>query len=269
MTTAEWIADPRLQDLLSEGDLVIEGRIAGASNSTLRCRIDIPGEDTLLCVYKPVAGERPLWDFPESTLGHRELAAYELSQAVGWGLVPPTAWRDDGPGGAGMCQAWIDVDSEVDQVDVVRPGSAPAGWKRILDATDALGDPVELVHADTEVLRRIAVFDAVANNADRKGGHVLADRDGRVWAIDHGVTFSVDTKLRTVVWGWAGEPIAAPDLADLCALRDLLGTSYEPVDQWLDDEESARMRRRLRRLIDRGTYPVPSGKWPAIPWPVF
>ena len=269
MNTTDWIADPRLHGLLSDGDLVIEGRIAGASNSTLRCRIEIPGEDSLLCVYKPVAGERPLWDFPEWTLGHRELAAYELSEALGWGLVPPTAWRDDGPGGAGMCQAWIEVDPDVDQVDVVRPGTAPAGWKRVLDATDALGDPVELVHADSAELRRIAVFDAVANNADRKGGHVLADHDGRIWAIDHGVTFSPDPKLRTVVWGWAGEAIVDQDLSDLSELRELIGTSYEPVDQWLEEDERVRLRTRLRRLIDRGTYPVPSGKWPAIPWPVF
>lgn len=269
MSTPDWIADPRLHDLLSEADLVIEGRIAGASNSTLRCRIESPGEKALLCVYKPVAGERPLWDFPEWTLGHRELAAYELSEALGWGLVPPTVWRDEGPGGAGMCQAWIDVDPEVDQVDVVRPGTAPAGWKRVLDATDAVGEPVELVHADTCDLRRIAVFDAVANNADRKGGHVLGDREGRTWAIDHGVTFSTEPKLRTVVWGWAGEPIDEGDLRDLCALRDRLGNAYEPIDRWLDADERVRLRTRLRRLVDTGTYPVPTGRWPAIPWPVF
>ena len=269
MTTSSWLADPRLNDLLAEGELVIEGRIAGASNSTLRCRIEVPGEDDLLCVYKPVAGERPLWDFPDATLGHRELAAYELSEALGWRLVPPTAWREDGPGGEGMCQAWIDVDPDVDQVDVVRPGEAPNGWKRVLDATDALGSPVELVHANTPDLKRIAAFDAVANNADRKGGHVIADCSGRVWAIDHGVTFSTESKLRTVVWGWAGEPIDDADMRDLVALDELLSSEFESVDQWLDDGESMRLRTRLRRLIDRGTYPVPSGRWPAIPWPVF
>lgn len=269
MTATDWLADPRLLGLLAEGDLVIEGRIAGASNSTLRCRVEVAGEGDLICVYKPVAGERPLWDFPEWTLAHREIAAYELSEALGWGLVPPTAWRADGPGGAGMCQLWIDVDPEIDQVDVVRPGTAPTGWKLVLDATDAVGNPVELVHADSPQLRRIAAFDAVSNNADRKAGHVLADPGGRVWAIDHGVTFSTEAKLRTVIWGWAGEPIDAADLADLSALNDLLAVDYEPVDQWLDEEECVRMRTRLRRLLDRGTYPLPSGKWPAIPWPVF
>lgn len=269
MTATDWLADPRLLDLLSEGELVIEGRIAGASNSTLRCHIEVPGELDLVCVYKPVAGERPLWDFPEWTLGHRELAAFELSEALGWGLIPPTVWRVDGPGGAGMCQAWIDVDPEIDQVDVVRQGTAPPAWKRVLDATDAVGNPVELVHADTSPLRRIAAFDAVLNNADRKGGHVLTDGDGRVWAIDHGVAFSTESKLRTVVWGWAGEPIDADDLADLSALRELLAVDYAAVDQWLDEDECAGLRTRLRRLIDRGTYPRPAGKWPAIPWPVF
>jgi uncharacterized repeat protein (TIGR03843 family) len=269
MTSTDWLADPRLFDLLAEGELAIEGRIAGASNSTLRCRIEVPGEDDLLCVYKPAAGERPLWDFPDATLGHRELASYELSAALGWDLVPPTVWREDGPGGEGMCQAWIQTDPQVDQVDIVRRGAAPKGWKRVLDATDEIGSPVELVHADTPDLRRIAVFDAVANNADRKGAHVLVDCSGRVWAIDHGVTFSTESKLRTVVWGWAGEPIDDADLRDLVVLRELLSTEYEPIDQWLDGRESMRLRTRLNRLIQAGTYPVPSGQWPAIPWPVF
>lgn len=255
--------------VLAEADLRIDGRIAGASNSTLRCRAQAPGAPPLLCVYKPVSGERPLWDFPELTLAHRELASYELSEALGWGLVPPTAWRDDGPAGPGMCQLWIDVDPVADQVDVVAPGTAPAGWKRVLDATDAHGRPVELVHANSSEMRRIALFDAIANNADRKGGHVLVDGEGRVWAIDHGVTFSTEVKLRTVVWGWAGEPIPDDEIDDLNRLRELIGASFEPIDQWLDEGERLQLRFRLGRLLTSGTYPVPAGKWPAIPWPVF
>ncbi len=256
-------------DVLARAELRIEGRIAGASNSTLRCRAVVADSESLVCVYKPVAGERPLWDFPEFTLGHRELASYELSEALGWDLVPPTAWRFDGPVGPGMCQLWIDVDPVADQVDVVAPGKAPAAWKRVLDATDAHGRPVQLVHADSAALRRIALFDAISNNADRKGGHVLVGCDGHVWAIDHGVTFSTDPKLRTVIWGWAGEPIPEEDLEQLRVLLTVIGTAFEPIDQWLDEDERVRLRSRLRRLIDRGTYPVPAGEWPAIPWPVF
>ena len=269
MSASLTLDDARLPALLSDGDLEVEGRIAGASNSTLRCRIDVPGHGDLLCVYKPVAGERPLWDFPEWTLGHRELAAFALSEALGWHLVPPTAWREDGPGGPGMCQAWVDVDPEAEQVDVVRPGAAPPGWLRILDATDGLGEPVELVHADSAALRRIALFDVVANNADRKGGHILGDGAGRIWAIDHGVTFSTESKLRTVVWGWAGERIADDELNDLTALRGVLGESYDPVDRWLAEDERETLRARVSRLIARGRFPQPSGRWPAIPWPVF
>jgi uncharacterized repeat protein (TIGR03843 family) len=268
MTMAPWLEDPRLPDLLSEGDLVVEGRIAGASNTTLRCRIEMPGE-ALGCVYKPVGGERPLWDFPEWTLTHRELAAYALSEAAGWHLVPPTFWREEGPGGPGMCQAWIDADADADQVDVVRPGAAPRDWKRVLEATDGMGEPVELVHAPTTCLQRMAVFDAVANNADRKGGHVLTDSDGRTWAIDHGVTFSTEAKLRTVIWGWAGEPLGDELESELRGLIATLGTSYDPVDRWLADDERERLRWRARRLLSAGTFPLPSGRWPAIPWPVF
>jgi uncharacterized repeat protein (TIGR03843 family) len=168
-----------------------------------------------------------------------------------------------------MCQAWIETDEAGDLVDIVRPGRAPRGWKRVLDASDQMGEPVELVHADTSSLRRIAVFDAIANNADRKGGHVLTGVDGRTWAIDHGVTFSSESKLRTVVWGWAGEPLGDDLLRDVHLLHDTLGDSFDPIDRWLAEDERDRLRWRVRRLIERGVFPEPSGRWPAIPWPVF
>lgn len=267
MSSTAWLGRADLPDLLGTGDLVAAGRLAAASNTTLLCRVD--GVDDLLCVYKPTRGERPLWDFPEWTLTRRELAAHELSVASGWDLVPPTVWREDGPAGPGMCQLWIDADEDVSMVDVVRPGRAPSGWLTVLEATDGAGRPVELVHADTEDLQRMALFDALANNADRKGGHILTDANGRTWAIDHGVTFAVEPKLRTVLWGWAGEPIPAPALAELATLASVLGTSFDPVDRWLDEDERALLRRRLRQLIDRGAFPHPPDSWPAIPWPVF
>jgi uncharacterized repeat protein (TIGR03843 family) len=269
MNAQAWLADPTLHEVLRSGQLDVEGRLADASNATLRCTVaDAPSGD-LRCVFKPMAGERPLWDFPEWTLTRREVAAYEVSAAAGWDLVPPTVWRDDGPGGAGMCQLWIDEDPDQQQVAVVRPRRVPDGWRQVLDAEDGSGRPVVLAHSDNVALHRMTVFDAIVNNADRKGGHVLTDPDGRVWAIDHGVTFAVEDKLRTVLWGWAGEAVPDDVLGEIAALHDRLGDSFDPVDRWLDEEEREVLRHRVRTLLRRRTYPLPSGRWPAIPWPVF
>lgn len=267
MSSTAWLDRPELPGLLATGSLVPAGRLAAASNTTVLCRVE--GAEDLLCVYKPMRGERPLWDFPEWTLTRRELAAHALSEASGWGLTPPTVWREDGPAGPGMCQLWIDVDEDASLVDVVRPGQAPDGWLTVLEATDGTGRPVELVHADTSALQRMALFDTLANNADRKGGHVLSDLRGRTWAIDHGVTFAVEPKLRTVLWGWAGDPIPDDALAELSALQDVLGSAFDPVDRWLDEAERAQLRHRLVRLLAAREFPRPSDSWPAIPWPVF
>lgn len=267
MSSTPWLEDPRLPELLSEADLEVEGRLSDASNATLRC--EVAGEPGLVCVYKPVAGERPLWDFPEWTLTHRELAAYALSEAAGWHLVPPTFWREDGPAGAGMCQLWIDEEPGQQRVAVVRPRQRPEGWLHVFDAEDGSGRPLQLVHADEPSVQAMVAFDAIANNADRKGGHVLTDAGGRTWGIDHGVTFATDDKLRTVLWGWAGEPMPDWLLEDLHRLRTTLGRSYDPVDRWLADDERSQMRSRLRHLVEGAEFPVPTSRWPAVPWPVF
>ena len=254
---------------LASADLSIDGRMAGASNATLHCTY-VDGSGHLReCIYKPVAGERPLWDFPTDTLGHRELATFELSEALGWHLVPPTAWREDGPAGPGMCQAWIPEGEEAGVVDVVPVGPVPAGWLHVLDAHDNVGSAVSLIHADTSALQRIAIMDVLANNADRKGGHLLVDGDHRVWAIDHGVTFSPEPKLRTVLWGWAGQRIADPLLIDLNALSELLAGEHDRIDPWLDEEERWMLRARLRDLLHTERFPEAASGWPAIPWPVF
>jgi uncharacterized repeat protein (TIGR03843 family) len=247
----------------------VQGRLADASNATLRCEISNDLGPALHCVYKPVAGERPLWDFPDWTLTHRELAAFELSEAAGWHLIPPTAWREDGPAGAGMCQLWIDEDAAAAHVAVVRGRRSRAGWLHVLDAEDGSGRPVQLVHSEGEGIQRMVLFDAIANNADRKGGHVLTDVDGRVWGIDHGVTFAVESKLRTVLWGWAGDAIPDRLLAEVDALRTTLGTAFDPVDRWLAQDERDALRQRLRGLLDSGSFPLPPTHWPAVPWPVF
>ena len=262
----EWLDDPRLLTALSEGELSVEGRLAVASNATLLCTVPLDGDRQLRCVYKPVAGERPLWDFPDETLGRRELASYSLSEALGWQLVPPTVWREDGPAGPGMCQAWIEESQSADVIDVCPPAELQPGWIVVMNAEDQEGNPLLLVHADRDDLHRVAAFDALINNADRKGGHVIVDADDRIWCIDHGVSFNADDKLRTVLWGWAGEPISADVLADLCALEPSLSSILEP---WLAPEEIEITASRLRSLIETGTMPHPSAQWPAVPWPVF
>ena len=167
-------------------------------------------------MYKPVAGEAPLWDFPDGTLAGRELAAYLVSAALGWDIVPYTIIRD-GPAGSGMLQLWVDQpgdtrcgedpESGPDLVDLLPAGHIPPGFLPVLRAYDYAGDEVTLVHADNVRLRRMAVFDVLINNADRKGGHILSAVDGHVYGVDHGVSLHVEDKLRTVLWGWAGKPV--------------------------------------------------------------
>ncbi|SEE81792.1 SCO1664 family protein [Jiangella alba] len=267
-----------LLSLLREGELTVEGRLVVASNLTLLGRVT-HGDASVRCVYKPVSGEQPLWDFPDGTLAAREAAAYELSAAAGWHVVPPTVLRPDGPFGAGMCQAWMDqgeAELGAGRVDVV-PASAPpaGGWLPILEAVDGDGTPVLLVHADDPGLRRLAVFDAVVNNADRKGGHVLAgDRSvapsvAEVVGVDHGVCFNADPKLRTVLWGWAGSALTAAERSELERLRALAGGALgTTLGELLTDEEVAATLARIDALLARGTMPSPEGRMP-VPWPVF
>ncbi len=254
--------------LVSEGEVSVEGRLVDASNATLYCGVYLDGVGGG-CVYKPIAGERPLWDFPDGTLAAREVATHLVSSATGWHLVPPTVLRD-GPFGPGMCQLWIDVDEEQALVDVVPATRLRPGWRCVLEAVDGHGERVALVHADDERLRQLALLDVVVNNADRKGGHVLTDRAGRVYGVDHGVSFHVEPKLRTVLWGWAGEPIAAGERAVLRRVRaELDGGLGVELAGLLTTAEVAATRARLDRLLARGRFPQPGHGWPAIPWPAF
>ncbi len=229
-------------ELLRTGTLEVEGRLVDASNTTLYCSLSRDGLTTA-CVYKPVRGERPLWDFPDGTLAAREAAAYLVSTALGWNVVPPTVLRD-GPFGEGMVQLWIDGDETVD-----------------------LG---RLVRADRPALRRMAVFDAVVNNADRKGGHLIPMPGGHVYGVDHGVSFHQQDKLRTVLWNWAGEPLPDDAVDALSELRALLeGALDAALAALLTRREVTAVRRRVDRLLSSRCYPEPSGDWPPVPWPPF
>ncbi|WP_245174930.1 SCO1664 family protein [Streptomyces bohaiensis] len=310
--------------LLATGSLSVRGRLTGASNAVLYATVT-DGEHADACVYKPVAGEQPLWDFPDGTLAAREVAAAEVCRAMGWELVPPTVLRE-GPHGLGMCQQWVgppppgaedravgspDGDSAAGDDGTV-PGAAtpvtppeqvmgdgapphgadpaadpggPAaeallalvdgdepgpGWRAVGHAQVAPDRTALLVHADDPDLRRLAVLDAVINNADRKGGHLLTAPGGGLRAIDHGVTFHTENKLRTLLWGWAGEPLPAEAVA---ALRRLDGglAAGEPtaarLARLLSPAELTALRQRTSALLAAGVHPLPGGDWPAVPWP--
>ncbi|MFJ4877655.1 SCO1664 family protein [Streptomyces sp. NPDC088745] len=256
--------------LLAKGGLRVLGQVREASNAVLYCEIASEGE-TATCVYKPVAGEQPLWDFPDGNLARREVAAYEISEATGWGLIPPTVLRD-GPYGEGMCQLWIEGDPEAGGalLALVEDEEAADGWKPVVLAEVEEGRTALLVHADDARLRRLAVLDAVINNGDRKGGHLLPSGDGRLYGIDHGVSFHVEDKLRTLLWGWAGEPLTpeALDVLEELSARLADGTPLATrMAELITPAELAALRERVAALRTSGVHPAPSGQWPAIPWP--
>ena len=321
----EELSSDAVRELLEQGTLTVLGQLRDASNAVLYGTV-AHRERSVPCVYKPVAGERPLWDFPDGTLAEREVAAYELSRATGWDLVPATVLRD-GPYGPGMCQAWVGElpnapdptedgadptedgadapdeqdgpedpddpaasaepdpfgpagpadpgDSEGDSEDapllaLVEREKPGEGWKPVGFADVGGGRTALLVHADDPRLRRLSVLDAVINNGDRKGGHLLPVPGGRLYAIDHGVTFNADEKLRTLLWGWAGEELTGEASEVLRTLSSALAEG-EPLacrlGELLTDAEVEAVRKRTETLLGTGRHPLPSGDWPAIPWP--
>lgn len=242
--------------------LVLEGRLVAASNASF-----VGDLDGVRVVYKPIAGERPLWDFPDGNLASREVAAYAVSEALGWGVAPKT-WLGEGPHGSGMLQEWIDEDPGIGAVDVVAPGAVPVGCRTVIEAQDGSGNPVILVHEDSAALRRMAIFDILINNGDRKGGHVLATPDGLRRGVDHGVSFHVDNKLRTVLWGWLGEPLSADELQAVRRVSEDAAL-VETLSGLLTTDEVAAFRARVAHLVSTAVFPEPSAEWPAIPWPAF
>jgi uncharacterized repeat protein (TIGR03843 family) len=236
-------------DVLRDGEIDVIGRIVGSSNNAMLVSVtrvcpDPEPVQVLRAVYKPTIGERPLNDFPDGTLARREVAAWHVSEASGWGIVPPTVLRD-GPYGEGMVQWFVEADPEV--------------------------DVVAMILEDDPRLRRMAVLDAVMNNTDRKGGHILAvDGARQIHGVDHGVCFSAVPKLRTVLWGWRGQPLGRDELDGIerirAALDGALGTELRGL---LSRNEVRATIRRTDALLSHGRFPFPSPTWPAIPWPPF
>lgn len=236
-------SDPESERLLAQlPEVKLLGILHGASNYTFLVRLDPHPPSGLRAVYKPARGESPLWDFEAGTLYRREVAAYELSKALGWPHIPPTVMREGGPQGIGALQLFIEADGRHFLSEQARQKST---WVRV------------------------ALFDVITNNADRKSGHCLFDSDDRVWVIDHGLTFHVEQKLRTVIWDFAGEPLPG----DLCSDVERALIAVEKgelalrLGELLGPAEIRALKRRLRGVLDpRWRFPEPSSAW-SVPWP--
>lgn len=258
---------PTLEELGLD-DFEVQGQLVHASNQTILCTARNREGLVTRYVYKPVSGERPLWDFPNGTLAKREVAAFRLSELSGWHLVPQTWWLGDGPLGPGMLQSWIEQADHQSVVDIFSDES-PDNWINILRAEDSQGKEVTLAHRDDPSLQRVALFDAILNNADRKAGHLLADHGSRLWAIDHGVAFHTEPKLRTVLWGWLGEDIPQALLTELQILETSWAAHSVDFQEFLSIQEIDAVSDRLQVLLTSRAFPEPSSQWPAVPWPVF
>ena len=230
-----------IRNHLLMGEINISGRLVDASNATLFGSCTHLGVG-LSIIYKPIAGERPLWDFADGNLASREYASYLLSELLGWNLVPVTILRD-GPFGEGMVQQWIDIDEDIDLALFYR--------------------------TDDPRLRRMALFDAVLNNTDRKIGHLLPTKDGHLFGCDHGVTFHEEDKLRTVLWQWAGLPLSDSEKSDLRDLLTKLQVGATEIEKLITPAEYQALSERIEHLLSTGEFPSPSEDWPAVPWPPF
>lgn len=235
------------------------GQLSNASNATLLIELD--GQKY---IYKPQSGERKLWDFPTGTLYQRERAAYVVSNLLGWNLVPETV-ISQGSYGIGSFQTWIEAQTQL--VDIFAPDLVPEEWLQVTSGVTEDGALVVLAHANSKELMKLAVFDAIVNNADRKAGHILTNSVQQVWAIDHGVTFNVEPKLRTVLWGWIGKSIHDTLIEDLKTLEGNLSDSEIPL--LISEDEFLEFKSRISEIIETKTFPSPNPNWPAVPWPIF
>lgn len=224
-------SEQRVETYSSEGQFEVEGVLTDASNLTARVLYTAPdGHPTgQRGLYKPIRGEAPLRDFPEGTLGRREVAAYLVSEAGGWGLIPHTV-MSAGPLGSGSVQHWVDWESTGRQpgdglLEIFPAGDVPPDWLPVVHGEDAGGQAVVVAHQDVPDLASMAVLDVVLNNADRKGAHLVRDAEGQLWGFDHGLTLHAQDKLRTVLWGWAGQPLPAGDIERLRRLSIALGAA--------------------------------------------
>ena len=256
-----------VESALAENEFEAVGQITTASNGALL--LDSKDEQNAIrAIFKPKIGIRQLWDFPNDDLIERELASYLLSKASGANLIPPTIVREIAPYGEGTVQYWIEA-ARIEAVRIFIPTAIESGFTEVLQANDASGELVSVATLDSDWLSFLALFDAVINNADRKGSHILTDEKKRMWAIDHGVTWHREDKLRTILWANAAEKLSDAQIDFLSSLANALESEFETFEKLLSPEEVTSAFLRLEKIKETGSFPVPSQKWPAIPWPIF
>ena len=221
---------------IENSELEVIGRLVDASNASLLCVLPEIGQ----VIYKPIAGERPLWDFPDGNLASREVIAYYISELGKFFLVPKTVLRD-GPFGMGAAQIWIDVDEEI--------------------------DVVKFAQSQDPRLRSLAIFDAIINNADRKFGHILLAKDGQLFGCDHGVSFHEEDKLRTVIWQFADQDLTDSEVVNISEILREIDETY--LSGFITEAEISALKSRCLRLIEGRKFPLPNPNWPAIPWPPY
>lgn len=258
---------------LRDAELTVLGQVPGASNAVFLCLLEGRGENgpsVRRGIYKPVRGERPLHDFEPGSLARREVAAFRLADALGIDSVPPTVYLDDGPFGPGSLQAYVLSDEpEAEPVAVCPPDRVPTGHVPVLRGEGEDGEELVVAHSADDAMLRLAAFDAAANNADRKGSHILfgtcePGSPSRIFGIDNGLSFHTDPKLRTVLWGFAGRPLPEDLSGALARLADEVPAE---VAELLRPEETAALARRAESLVDGGRMTdVPRDRYP-IPWP--
>ena len=222
--------------VLDSGELEIIGRLVDASNASLLCKLP----DGRQAIYKPIAGERPLWDFPDGNLASREVAAFYLSEVGDFNLVPRTVLRE-GPFGVGAVQEWIDVSEDE--------------------------DVIEIAQSQDSQIRKLALFDVVINNADRKFGHILLTSDGVIFGCDHGVSLHEEGKLRTVIWQFTEMELTQTELEQISNLTTAINREY--LKSLLSNTEIDALFARLAKLLEDGRFPSPNPNWPAVPWPPY
>jgi uncharacterized repeat protein (TIGR03843 family) len=233
----------QIMECLNLGTITVEGQFMWGSNYTFLCQVDYQ-DSRQQAVYKPVRGERPLWDFPSETLSGREVAAFLVSQAGGWNFVPPTVYRQEAPAGPGSLQYYIEHDPEYHYFN--------------------------FFPEDKARLRPVALYDVVINNTDRKGGHILKAPDDKLWLIDHGVCFHTEPKLRTVIWDFAEQPLNPDEARQLQSLKESLkqDTSlHKELSNYLSPREIQAMCARIVTLLEKKVFPAPTSDRYALPWP--
>lgn len=279
------LGDDDALEVLRTSTIEPVGVLTEASNLTLLVELNDPqGRPTgHRAVYKPSRGERPLRDFPPGTLAAREVAAYLVSRAGGWRLVPPTVLREDAPLGAGSVQWWVTqppdrlADPSAGLVEVLDPADVTDGWLTVVSGTGADGQDVAVAHADDPGLRSMAVLDAVLNNADRKAAHLTRDVAGELRGFDHGLSLHRDDKLRTVLWGWAGAPLREEDVLALTTLQAVLeeaepgSTAPHRADlaALVEETELEALGNRVATLLADGSMPLPPADRYPLPWPLW